>query len=214
MTSLIRNRLFSFVLNNKFVECNIQKGFWAGISGTIEHTELITHLIQNAKKKQRQLVISLFDLKNAFGEVHHSLIHKVLEYHHVPGHVTELITNLYTDYYVSILTKDYLTNPIKVSRGVSQGDCLSPLIFNLCINTLVECIKSEEVKCLGYVSTGHTIPRNWFQFADDTAIITALQEDNQLLCNAFSRWCTWADLSIWVDKCHTFEKVGNIFCAI
>ena len=34
MTSLIRNRLFSFVLNNKFVECNIQKGFWTGITGT------------------------------------------------------------------------------------------------------------------------------------------------------------------------------------
>ena len=105
----------------------------------------MTHLIQNAKKKQCQLVISLFDFKNAFGEVHHSLIHKVLEYHHVPGHVTELITNLYTDYYVSILTKDYLTNPIKVSRGVLQGDCLSLLIFNLCISTLVEYIKSEEM---------------------------------------------------------------------
>ena len=58
-----------------------------------------------------------FDLKNAFGEVHHNLIRKVLEFHHVPGHVIELITNLYTGYHVSILTKEYITNPIEVSRG-------------------------------------------------------------------------------------------------
>ena len=62
--------------------------------------------------------------------------------------------------------------------------------------------QKRKVKFLGYVCTEHTIPRHWF--ADDTAIVTALQEDNQLLCNAFSKWCTWADLSIRVDKCHTF----------
>ena len=160
MTSLIRNRIFSYVLNNKFIECDIQKGFWTGLSGTIEHTELLTHIIKNAKKKQRQLVVTLFDLKNAFGEVNHNLIRKVLQYHHVPPHVIELISSLYTDYHVSVLTKEYFTHPIKVSRGVLQGDSLSPLIFNLCINTLVECIKLEKVKCLGYVSSEGTGPRH------------------------------------------------------
>ena len=116
----------------------------------------------------------------------------------------ELISGLYTDYHVSVLTKEYFTHPIKVSRGVLQGDSLSPLIFNLCINTLVECIKLEKVKCLGYVSSEGTRPRHWFQFADDTAIVSALEEDNQYLCNAFSKWTTWADLTIRVDKCHTF----------
>ena len=36
------------------------------------------------------------------------------------------------------------------------------------------------------------------------AIVTALERDNQLLCNAFLKWSTWADLIIRVDKCHTF----------
>ena len=47
-------------------------------------------------------------------------------------------------------------------------------------------------------------PRHWFQFADDTAIISAHKQDNQLLCNVFNKWCTWADLHIRVEKCHTF----------
>ena len=188
MTSLMRNKIFSFVLNNKYIECDIQKGFWTGLSGTIEHTELLTHILKNAKKKQRQLVVTLF----------------------------ELILSLYTNYYISVLTKEYHTHPINVSRGVLQGDCLSPLIFNLCVNTLVECIKGEQVKCLGYVSSELTIPRHWFQFADDTAIVSALEEDHQHLCNAFSKWTRWADLIIRIDKCHTFgmKNLEHLRCNI
>ena len=203
-TSLIRNRIFTFVLDNNFIESNIQKGFWTGISGTIEHTELLTHIINHAKRKQKQLVISLFDLRNAFGEVNHNLIRKVLHFHHVPQPIVDLISSQYTDYFISILTKNYMTKPISVKRGVLQGDCLSPLIFNLVVNSIVTTIKNEKVSCLGYVFGEGLSPRHWFQFADDTAIVSALEEDNQYLCNAFSKWATWADLKIKVDKCHTF----------
>ena len=42
--------------------------------------------------------------------------------------------------------------PIKVQRGVLQGDSLSPLLFNLIVNTLINTIKSEKVECMGYMS--------------------------------------------------------------
>ena len=47
-------------------------------------------------------------------------------------------------------------------------------------------------------------PHHWFQFADDIAIVTALEEDNQRLLNLFTKWSSWADLEIRVDKCHSF----------
>ena len=72
------------------------------------------------------------------------------------------------------------------------------------MNTLIKSIKSEKISCLGYVLDKILTPSHWLQFADDTAIVTSLQEDNQLLCNVFSKWCSWADLIIRVDKCHTF----------
>ena len=97
----------------------------------------------------------------------------------------------------------FMTSPIKVQRGVLQGYSLSPL-FNLIVNTLINTIKSEKVECIGYVYNGALSPKHWFQFADDTVIITALERDNHLLCNAFLKWPTWADLIIRVDKCHTF----------
>ncbi len=85
------------------------------------------------------------------------------------------------------------------------------MLFNLCVNSLINTIKDERIQCLGYVNDISLNPRHWFQFADDAAIISAHNEDNQLLCNAFSKWSSWADLYIRVNKCHTFgiKKSGS-----
>ena len=45
---------------------------------------------------------------------------------------------------------------------------------------------------------------HWFQFADDAAVITSLEQENQILLNHFTRRCTWASMVIRVDKCSTF----------
>ena len=54
------------------------------ISGVLEHTSMMAHIINKARIKQRSAVITLIDLKNAFGEVYHNLISEVLCCHHVP----------------------------------------------------------------------------------------------------------------------------------
>ena len=165
---------------------------------------MLTNILKHIKNKQGQLVVTLFDLKNAFGEVHHNLIKTALQYHHIPPSIINLINSLYSDYFISITTKDFITNPIKVNRGVLQGDCLSPLICNLCVNTLIKPIENGKVGCLGYVLDKMLSPRHWFSFSSDTAIITVLEGEKQLLCNVFTKWTWWADLIIRVDKCHTF----------
>ena len=150
-TPIIRNRLYNFLAEKKYIESNVQKGFLDDISGCYEHTEALTYVINHARKKQRNLVVTLTDLKNAFGEVGHKLLGEVLKYHKVPDHIITLITSLYTNYFISLATDNYLTSPIKVRRGVLQDDSLSPLLFNLIVNTLITTIKQEKLKCMGYV---------------------------------------------------------------
>ena len=143
-TSVLRNRLFEFVKNNNYIECCIQKGFVPKMSGTFEHTALLAHLIRDAKLKQKSIVITLLDLKNAFGEVQHNLIHTILKYHHVPDSFTSIVKNLYDGFHTSITTKDYATPFLRIEKGVLQGDCLSPLLFNLCMNSFIQSIKTKE----------------------------------------------------------------------
>ena len=73
-TSSLRNAMFTFLLANNFIEHKIQKGFIPHISGTLEHTVQMAYIINQARSRQRSVVITLLDLKNAFGEVHHNLI--------------------------------------------------------------------------------------------------------------------------------------------
>ena len=47
-------------------------------------------------------------------------------------------------------------------------------------------------------------PIHWFQFADDAAVITGQESENQHLLNRFSLWCQWSDMIIRVDKCSSF----------
>ena len=172
------------------------------LSGTYEHTAQMSHIINKARIKQRSVVITLLDLKNAFGEVHHNLIPAVLKYHHIPHHIQQLIISRYSDLYTSIVSQHFTTPPfIKVSRGVLQGDSLSPLTFNLCFNTFIHYIAAQKFRQFG-LSLNYIYPIHRFQFADDAAVITGLE--NEILLNHFTRSCNWAGMIIRVDKCLTF----------
>ena len=150
LTSCLRNRTFQFLAENNYIEQNIQKGFTPKLSRTLEHTAQLAHIINKARVKQRSLIITLLDLKNAFGEVHHNLIYEVLEYHDIPDHIKNLVSSLYTDFQTSIITEQFNTSFITVGRGVLQGDCLSPLLFNMSFNTFIQHIKSEKYRQLGF----------------------------------------------------------------
>ena len=207
-TSCLRDSIFSFLSQNHLIEQKIQKGFTHGVSGVLEHTSMMAYLINKARVKQRSAIITLLDLKNAFGEVHHNLIKSVLAYHHVPEAIQSLVTSLYTDFHSYIISDGFSTPAIPFKRGVLQGDCLSPLLFNMCFNTFIQFVKQEKYNQLGFSPHDETDrlfhPVHWFQFADDAAVITTNERENQLLLNCFSRWCQWASMLIRVDKCITF----------
>ena len=106
----------------------------------------------------------------------------------MPDSMIDLVMRPYDEFYLSINSKGFLTNAIKVDRGALQGDFLCPLLFNLCIKILVNTVKNEKLNCFGYVYDFSFKPCNWFQFADDTAIVTSSEKDNQVLMNSFIKW--------------------------
>ena len=105
------------------------------VSGTLEHTAMMGNIINKAQIKQKSLVVTLLDLKKAFGEVHHNLISSVLSYYHVPESIQCLIISLYTNFKTSIITVHCRSPAIPVCKGVLQGDCLS--YFLTCVLILL-----------------------------------------------------------------------------
>ena len=123
---------------------------------------------------------------------------------HIPAKPKDLILSLYTDFHTSVLSDDYLTPAIPVRRGVLKGDCLSPLLFNTCFNTFIQYIREGKYTQLGFSSQDKLDclfePIHWFQFADDSAVVTTNECEDQLLLNCFTKWCQWSDMLIRMDK--------------
>ena len=154
------------------MEIPIQKGFKPGTSGTFERTAHHAHLIHQAKRNQRSLVVTLLDLRNAFGEVHHNLIPAVLAHHHIPDNIIKAIMSIYKDFLSTIAADSFTTPFLHIKKGALQGDCLSHLVFNSIINNFIQFVSQEQLSQLSYSLTNLTCPAHWFQCADKTAVVT------------------------------------------
>ena len=112
--------------------------------------------------------------------------------------------SLYKDFATTVAIDSYTTSFLRIERGVLHGDCLSPLIFNLLINTFIQYICQGRFSQLGYSLSKLLRPIHWFQFVYDAAIATCQEYETQVLLNVFTAWCTWSSMIIRVDKYHTF----------
>jgi hypothetical protein len=202
LNSAIRNRLHKFLTNNNLIDVKMQKGFLPGVDGVTEHIAQLQYLLNHQKKKKREIYIILLDLKNAFGEVHHSLIRFSLRHHHLPEETIKLIMCQYDGFFLNVTAKKCTlsTGPIHVQRGVIQGDTLSPLLFNLVFDSLMRTLSDPQFPTRGIMWGDGRTRSLWTQFADDAAIINDSHKETQLVLSFFQRWTAWADLTIRPDK--------------
>ena len=166
-------------------------------------------LINQARLKQRSPFITLLDLCNAFGE-----ILETLQFHQVPVEIQKLIEDLYTGFKTSIITRSFATSSIVMSRGVLQGDCLSPLTFNMIFNIFIYLTLEEEFSQLGYKHDAFLKSRNWLQFADDARVVTGQEYEKQVLLNCFISFCSRTLMEVRPNKCKAFGMLKvNTTCS-
>ena len=115
---------------------------------------------------------------------------------------------------MSVSVNKKVTKPILIERGVLQGDPCSPLLFNLCFNTLMMMLDQPIYRKLGftYGAKNSRLQRAWMQFADDAAVVASDSVSAQGLLNAFEAWCAWAGMQIRLDKCIAFGMQKKAQC--
>ena len=83
-------------------------------------------------------MITFLDLKNAFGSVSHQLIFDMLKAVKVHFVFLHCIQSFYSQLSVTSMSKSWETAPIPFQHGVFQRDTLSPIIFLLVFNQILQ----------------------------------------------------------------------------
>lgn len=121
-------------LNEKLPE--FQAGFRQNRS-CVDNIFVLNSLIQiKFNSPEAKLYAAFVDFKRAFDLVDHSLLFCKLLNVGVSPRLISIMIDLYENAMISINSADGRTNAIKVSRGVLQGERLSPLLFSLFIADL------------------------------------------------------------------------------
>ena len=76
------------------------------------------------------------DLEKAYDRLEWNFIHKVLHAFHFPPKLTRIIISCISSTDISILVNGGMLDSFEPSRGIRQGDPLSPYIFILCMEYL------------------------------------------------------------------------------
>ena len=207
---IVANRIESYLLTNHLLDCETQKAFLKGINGCIEHTTIMRELIADARSRKQTIHVTFFDLADALGSVEHNLIDHTLRRNGIPSPVCDYVKNLYSRLEGCVKTKEWTAEPFSFKRGVFQGDPLSPIIFLMVFNPIIQHLKLKEDS--GYSLNGMkfiTLP-----FADDFCLITSDKRKHQKTMNQILEITQSMNLQLKPVKCKTISIRCGVPCEV
>ena len=109
--------------------------------------------------------IVLIDFAKAYDRVSHEYLVRVMEKMNMPRDFIARIRNIYEESFFTVLTDEGLTDKVEYGRGVKQGDPLSPILFDLALEPLLNCLRANIAgKVIGGVN------KKVSGYADDVGI--------------------------------------------
>ena len=166
-----------------------QYGFKKG-KGTRNAIFVLKMIIERAIEVQKDLYLCYIDFQKAFDTVEHGKMMEMLEEIGLDGKDTRLIRNLYWEQKATVQIGDKNTEWIQIKRGVRQGCILSPDLFSLYSQRVMDELEDLEGVKIG----GRNV--NSIRYADDTVLVADSEEKLQELVLALRTACAARGLHI------------------
>ena len=141
-------RLFCKIWDSRLrkkVSINPRQKAFVPVDGCYENVKTLQNVIRHYNKSKKELNIVFLDLSKAFDTVLKSSVMKALIRKGVPDDVRNLIDDLYTNASTTITNGNGSTRRILINSGVKQGCPLSPFLFNLVMDELLDDIEAMGI---------------------------------------------------------------------
>ena len=188
--SSILSKTFEHCILNRFkryfsTEDN-QFGFKKGL-GCTHAIYTVQNTVNSFIKGGSTVNICSLDLSKAFDKTNHSGLLIKLMNRFIPVDLLDTIEHWLSNSWSCIKWFNYFSSSFKISYGVRQGSVLSPILFAIYLDDLVD---------------KRTNGRYWFiiLYADDILILASSIGILQTLLHAIERELIWLDLTLNVDK--------------
>lgn len=174
-----------------------------------DHIFTLNAIIQIRLNASRgQLFVLFVDFKSAFPSVCHDLLWEKLYRLGAGDKIVKILKSLYSRATVAVKGTSGVSKPILVTKGVLQGESMSPLLFSLFISDFEEFLRAEGVR---EVSVDQLTEIIVLAFADDIALLADSVSSMQKILKALYKYCKMNHLSINIDKTKIviFRKGGH-----
>ena len=135
------------------------------------------------------------DLRKTYDSVHREGLFCRLVKDGVPGKLVDLVKMWYRNVKAKVRINDVDSDWFESKVGVRQGDTLSPLLFNIFINGIVEKVKQSSIGVL----IGDTLVSE-LMFADDMVLSAENEPELSVLVAKVKEFCYEWRLEVNVEK--------------
>ena len=207
LTGLIADAIYSHLDFGNYLE-EEQKGCIRKRLGTKDQLLINKTILEDAKRRQRNLSMAWIDYQKAFDSVPHSWINRCLELYNIDETLRNFLktqmTKWETDISLSHLNGEINIPKVKIQRGIYQGDSLSPLLFCLTIDPLSKILKKQNIGYdLGQVRGGNKTKDliSHLLFMDDLKLYADSDANLNTLVQIVHKFSRDICMDFGLDKC-------------
>lgn len=193
---VINNRITNFLENNSLL-AKEQAGFRKS-SRTQDQVFILKKLVNDTLRTTNGRLYGCFiDFAKAFDSIWHTgLLYKMQEIG-IGGKLLQVVQEMYNNATVCSKTEVGLSREITVRKGVLQGNTLSPTLFNIFINDIVDSLKDCDSPT---VDEAGLVPVPCLMYADDIVILSTTKKGLQDKLNSLHEYCNKWGLQINREK--------------
>lgn len=193
VTKVIANRLQAHVINTATGLRKEQAGFRLSEECNAQVATL-KEIAGRRANENKPTYVAFIDLQKAFDMIPHNGMLHVLRAKGISGKCLHFIRRLYERGLFRILVGPSVSQELPLERGVRQGDSLSPLLFNLVMNSCLDTIDGVTVPGLNQQVPGLLL-------ADDAAIFAENHVQMATNLRKLGEWASKWKMKIGHSKC-------------